>query len=99
MCNLHIHSSSNVSESNCGYKFEWEKDLPLRGCPFAHWDHHLLFHFIDFVFQVLAYQDQLIQLVVHLYPLGLDDCSLALFALDKSIERGLYDMVDIRTFE
>ena len=37
--------------------------------------------------------------MVHLYPLGLDSCSLALFALDESVEHGLYHVADIRTFE
>ena len=66
---------------------KWEKDLPL------------VFHFVDFVFQVLTFQDQLIQPVVQLYPLGLNGCSLASFALDESIECGLYYVADIHTFE
>ena len=60
---------------------------------------HHLFHFIDFIFRVLVFRDQLIQLVVHLYPLGLDGCSLASFALDESVEHGLYHVADIHTFE
>jgi len=70
-----------------GTHSKWEKDLPL------------LFHFVDFIFQVLAFQDQLIQPMVQLYPLSPDSCSLALFALNESIEHGLYYMADIRTFE
>ena len=100
LCATYIYIAAAMCQSQIvGTSSKWERDLPLRGCPFAHWDHHLLFHFVDFVFQVLAYRDRLIQLVVHLYLLGLDDCSLASFALDESIEHGLYDVADIRTFE
>jgi len=37
--------------------------------------------------------------MVQLYPLGLDSCLLASFALNESIEHGLYYVADIRTFE
>jgi len=100
LCVTYIYIAAAMCQSQIvGTSSKWERDLPLRGCLFTHWDHHLLFHFVDFIFQVLTYQDRLIQLVVHLYLLSLDNCSLASFALNESIERGLYDMADIYTFE
>jgi hypothetical protein len=44
--------------------------------------HHLLFRFVDFVFQVLAFRDQLIEFVVHLDPLTLHRRAFAPLALD-----------------